>query len=142
VLVGYGPRTTEAKRRPRKASAVPPAPAAAAAQQSVQSAFSTAADKPPETALADAQPEAVPAEADPAQQPVEALPVRGRALAKPPVRKLAKDLGIDLAAVAPTGDGGIVTRADVEAVAAGGTAAPGSDGAGTENRIGGRPAYR
>ena len=136
VLVGYGPRTTEAKRRPRKASAVPPAPAAAAAQQSVQSAFSTAADKPPETALADAQPEAVPAEADPAQQPVEALPVRGRALAKPPVRKLAKDLGIDLAAVAPTGDGGIITRADVEAVASGGTAAPGSDGAGTENRIG------
>ena len=137
VLVGYGPRTTEAKRRPRKASAVPPAPAAAAAQQSVQSAFSTAADKPPETAVADAQPEAVPAEADPAQQPVEALPVRGRALAKPPVRKLAKDLGIDLAAVAPTGDGGIVTRADVEAVAAGGTAAPGSDGAGTENPLGG-----
>src|SRR4028119_915308 len=44
VLVGYGPRTTEAKRRPRKGSAVPAAPAAAAAQQSVQSAFSTAED--------------------------------------------------------------------------------------------------
>jgi pyruvate dehydrogenase E2 component (dihydrolipoamide acetyltransferase) len=37
-----------------------------------------------------------------------------RVLAKPPVRKLARDLGVDLSAVAPTGPGGIVTRADVE----------------------------
>jgi pyruvate dehydrogenase E2 component (dihydrolipoamide acetyltransferase) len=36
-----------------------------------------------------------------------------RALAKPPVRKLAKDLGVDLAAVTPTGPGGTVTRSDV-----------------------------
>ena len=35
-------------------------------------------------------------------------------LAKPPVRKLAKDLGIDLAAVTATGPGGVITRADVE----------------------------
>jgi len=35
------------------------------------------------------------------------------ALAKPPVRKLAKDLGVDLDAVAPTGPGGIVTREDL-----------------------------
>jgi pyruvate dehydrogenase E2 component (dihydrolipoamide acetyltransferase) len=41
-------------------------------------------------------------------------------LAKPPVRKLAKDLGIDLGAVAPTGPGGVITRADVEAHVAGG----------------------
>src|SRR5690606_8894251 len=34
-------------------------------------------------------------------------------LAKPPVRKLAKDLGVDLSAVAATGPGGIVTREDV-----------------------------
>lgn len=33
--------------------------------------------------------------------------------AKPPVRRLAKDLGIDLAAIAPTGPGGIITREDV-----------------------------
>ncbi len=39
-----------------------------------------------------------------------------RALAKPPVRKLAKDLGIDLGAVPAAGE--IVTRADVEAFAA------------------------
>ena len=34
------------------------------------------------------------------------------------MRKLAKDLGVDLGSVTPTGDGGIVTRADVEAAAA------------------------
>jgi 2-oxoisovalerate dehydrogenase E2 component (dihydrolipoyl transacylase) len=40
-----------------------------------------------------------------------ALPV----LAKPPVRKLAKDLGVDLGGVAGSGPGGIVTREDVVA---------------------------
>ena len=39
-------------------------------------------------------------------------------LAKPPVRKLAKDLGVDLAAVTPTGPGGVVTREDVQAAVA------------------------
>jgi pyruvate dehydrogenase E2 component (dihydrolipoamide acetyltransferase) len=38
-------------------------------------------------------------------------------LAKPPVRKLAKDLGVDLAAVTGSGEGGVITRADVEAAA-------------------------
>ncbi|RPK84792.1 Dihydrolipoyllysine-residue acetyltransferase component of pyruvate dehydrogenase complex [Streptomyces sp. ADI97-07] len=42
-------------------------------------------------------------------------PVPGRALAKPPVRKLAKDLGVDLATVVPSGPGGVVTRDDVHA---------------------------
>jgi len=147
VLVGYGPRTTEAKRRPRKASAVPPAPAAAAAQQSVQSAFSTAGEKAPEAAVADALTEASPVDAGPVDagpvddRPSAASPPRSRVLAKPPVRKLAKDLGVDLGAVAPTGDGGIVTRADVQSVAAGGAAAQASAvtgaerGAGRETRV-------
>jgi 2-oxoisovalerate dehydrogenase E2 component (dihydrolipoyl transacylase) len=39
--------------------------------------------------------------------------VRARVLAKPPVRKLAKDLGVDLAGVHASGPGGIVTREDV-----------------------------
>ncbi len=39
--------------------------------------------------------------------------VRTAVLAKPPVRKLAKDLGVDLRAVAPSGPNGIVTREDV-----------------------------
>jgi pyruvate dehydrogenase E2 component (dihydrolipoamide acetyltransferase) len=36
-------------------------------------------------------------------------------LAKPPVRKLAKDLGVDLSRLKGTGPGGIVTREDVNA---------------------------
>ncbi len=47
-------------------------------------------------------------------QPAEAA----RALAKPPVRKLAKDLGVDLHTVTPSGPGGVVTRTDVEAAIA------------------------
>lgn len=46
-------------------------------------------------------------------------------LAKPPVRKLAKDLGVDLAAIAPgSGPGGTVTRDDVKAAAEGPPEAP------------------
>ncbi|MFJ8073602.1 dihydrolipoamide acetyltransferase family protein [Streptomyces sp. NPDC096176] len=45
-------------------------------------------------------------------------PTAPRPLAKPPVRKLAKDLGIDLATVTPTGPDGIITREDVHAAAA------------------------
>src|SRR6478672_1367993 len=51
-------------------------------------------------------------------------PATARALAKPPVRKLAKDLGIDLGAIAPSGPNGTVTRADVEAAATGAPAMP------------------
>jgi 2-oxoisovalerate dehydrogenase E2 component (dihydrolipoyl transacylase) len=41
-----------------------------------------------------------------------------RPLAKPPVRRLARDLGVDLGTLAPgTGPDGIITRADVEAAA-------------------------
>jgi pyruvate dehydrogenase E2 component (dihydrolipoamide acetyltransferase) len=40
-------------------------------------------------------------------------------LAKPPVRKLAKDLGVDLGTVTGTGDDGVITRDDVQAAATG-----------------------
>ncbi|MGN9791734.1 dihydrolipoamide acetyltransferase family protein [Streptomyces sp. OZ13] len=46
------------------------------------------------------------------------VPTAPRPLAKPPVRKLAKDLGIDLATVTPTGPDGVITREDVHAAAA------------------------
>ena len=42
-----------------------------------------------------------------------------RVLAKPPVRKLAKDLGIDLRELTPTGSDGTVTREDVNRAAEG-----------------------
>jgi 2-oxoisovalerate dehydrogenase E2 component (dihydrolipoyl transacylase) len=45
-----------------------------------------------------------------------------RVLAKPPVRKLAKDVGVDLADLAPgSGPDGIITREDVRAAADGST---------------------
>jgi 2-oxoisovalerate dehydrogenase E2 component (dihydrolipoyl transacylase) len=42
-----------------------------------------------------------------------------RPAAKPPVRKLAKDLGVDLAALTGTGPEGTITREDVQAAASG-----------------------
>jgi pyruvate dehydrogenase E2 component (dihydrolipoamide acetyltransferase) len=53
-----------------------------------------------------------------APAPAPAPPTAERPLAKPPVRKLAKDLGIDLATVVPTGPNGVVTRDDIRAAAA------------------------
>ena len=47
----------------------------------------------------------------------EVLSRSGPVLAKPPVRRLAKDLAVDLAAVDATGAGGIITRSDVERTA-------------------------
>lgn len=38
-------------------------------------------------------------------------------LAKPPVRKLAKELGVEITTVTPSGPGGLVTREDVEQAA-------------------------
>jgi pyruvate dehydrogenase E2 component (dihydrolipoamide acetyltransferase) len=52
-------------------------------------------------------------------QPAEVPPPQeARVLAKPPVRKLAKDLGVDLATLTATGTDGTVTREDVQAAAA------------------------
>lgn len=39
-------------------------------------------------------------------------------IAKPPVRKLARELGVDLTTITPSGPGGVVTREDVEQQAA------------------------
>ena len=55
-----------------------------------------------------------------AQEAFTVTPTAARAvLAKPPVRKLAKDLGVDLASVTPTGPNGSVSREDVEIASAG-----------------------
>ncbi|MFD5295521.1 dihydrolipoamide acetyltransferase family protein [Streptomyces mutabilis] len=91
VLVGYGVSTSSTRRRPRKGAQVPAqeAPAASAAIQAEMNGHGPAA---PAT--------------------------RERPLAKPPVRKLAKDLGVDLATVTPTGPDGVITREDVHAAVA------------------------
>ncbi|KRE39465.1 branched-chain alpha-keto acid dehydrogenase subunit E2 [Janibacter sp. Soil728] len=98
-LVGYGAKAGSTRRRARKGGTPTPASAPAAA-------VSTPAPAPTPAAPA-----------APAAEPL--TPERTRALAKPPVRKLAKDLGLDLQSITPSGEGGIVTRADVEAASSG-----------------------
>jgi 2-oxoisovalerate dehydrogenase E2 component (dihydrolipoyl transacylase) len=90
TLVGYGPKSGPAKRRPRADN---PAPRVAAEPP-----------RPPARVSAAAVGQA-------AAQTMGAVAV----LAKPPVRKLAKELGIDLSTLRGTGTGGVITRADVEA---------------------------
>jgi 2-oxoisovalerate dehydrogenase E2 component (dihydrolipoyl transacylase) len=136
-LVGYGPRVTGTKRRARKGEG-----AAATTSAQLNQAFS------PVPIPASVPAPAVPVIENRSPEPGETGHVEtdllakrpdvvstvpgGRALAKPPVRKLAKDLGIDLSQVSGSGERGIVTRADVEAYAAaatpGGTAASTPDG--------------
>lgn len=58
------------------------------------------------------------APAEPVPAAVEApAPAMTKVLAKPPVRKLAKDLGVDLSALHGSGADGIITRSDVETAA-------------------------
>ncbi|MEV7724617.1 dihydrolipoamide acetyltransferase family protein [Streptomyces sp. NPDC087917] len=115
VLVGYGVSTASTKRRPRKA-----AEGAASRNGVAPAAAARAVAAPAPVAPAPVAPAPVAPVSVPAQTTGD------RPLAKPPVRKLAKDLGIDLAAVVPTGDGGVVTREDVHAAAAAAISAPGA----------------
>jgi len=97
-LVGYGSKATSTKRRPRKASA-----------GSAGSNGATSGGAP-------AQPQGVAPEPAQPAQPVPDVPAQRGGyvpLAKPPVRKLAKDLGVDLRSLAGSGDGGVITREDV-----------------------------
>ena len=87
VLVGYGVKASATTRRARKG-------------------------RPAAEVQVEAQAPAAQAQA---QVPAAAATVR--ALAKPPVRRLAKDLGISLAGLAGTGPGGSITRDDVQRAA-------------------------
>src|SRR6478609_5209382 len=107
VLVGYGVKQTEAKRRPRRGAE------AVAASIGSPSVRQPEAHHEPASGATSTNRAMLP-QAEPAS------PERARALAKPPVRKLAKDLGVDLGSVTATGANGTVTRADVESAAAGG----------------------
>ncbi|MEV6290467.1 dihydrolipoamide acetyltransferase family protein [Streptomyces sp. NPDC051896] len=88
VLVGYGVSTSSTKRRPRKGPEV----SVSAPAQAIQAELNGHGHA--------------------------ALAEKPRPLAKPPVRKLAKDLGVDLATITPSGPDGIITRDDVHAAAA------------------------
>ena len=113
-LVGYGPRTGTAKRRPRRAAGEGPVEA----HEQVADTFSV--QTPVSRRVDDREP--LQAERDtptgaPLPGPGEAAsaptPSGGAVLAKPPVRKLAKDLGVDLATLTGSGPGGVITREDV-----------------------------
>ena len=96
VLVGYGVKPGTTRRRPRKTpmpSNIPAPPVA----------------NPARTATPGAPPPAAEPEPEPEPRPA--------ALAKPPVRKLAKDLGVDLTTLTGTGPQGTITREDVHRAA-------------------------
>jgi 2-oxoisovalerate dehydrogenase E2 component (dihydrolipoyl transacylase) len=116
VLVGYGVKLGATQRRPRKQGARAGSQVAAGAPAQAAPA---APASPAQAALAaPARPAQAAAPARPADA---AAPANGRAavLAKPPVRKLAKDLGVDLAALIGSGPSGSITRDDVQAAASG-----------------------
>ncbi|SDN22948.1 dihydrolipoamide acetyltransferase family protein [Allokutzneria albata] len=106
TLVGYGPRSTTAKRRPRKGEAKPapaPEPVAVAAQPVPQPVVAPFSPEPITPSVAQLPPPAT-----------DWVP-----LAKPPVRKLAKDLGVDLRELSGSGPDGVITREDVSLAASG-----------------------
>lgn len=125
TLVGYGPKSVTAKRRPRKAGAD-----GAPAQADGGTASKAATAQPAPLAPAPARESAAVVGASPARTV--------SVLAKPPVRKLAKERGVDLASVEGSGPAGTITRGDVEGA---GTppkpdhAAPAYDPATRERRV-------
>ncbi|MEJ5944092.1 dihydrolipoamide acetyltransferase family protein [Pseudokineococcus basanitobsidens] len=105
VLVGYGPGRRASRRRP---------PADAAGSPGTSPAAGDAGAGAEDGSAAAAQDGA-----------------SSRPLATPPVRKLARDRGVDLAEVVPSGPRGNVTRRDVlahEETGAGDAPAPAADG--------------
>ncbi len=103
VLVGYGVKLGSTKRRARKA----PGPDGMAAAASAASTTTTT------TEIYGAAGASRP---DRGERPA--------VLAKPPVRKLARDRGVDMSALEGTGPGGSITRDDVLSAAAGAAGRP------------------
>lgn len=115
-------------RRARRGSASPSTTAGAHTQLQLQGAFAPGGARSDEVEPADEP--AVPARDQrpaPPGEPAEALvpatvqtpPADVRALAKPPVRKMAKELGVDLSQLSGSGPSGSITRDDVQAVVSG-----------------------
>jgi len=65
------------------------------------------------------RPETGAAATDTTEEPARGRAAAHRVLAKPPVRKLAKTLGVDLTSVTPTGPHGTISRDDVQSAANG-----------------------
>ncbi|QDW61470.1 dihydrolipoamide acetyltransferase family protein [Oerskovia sp. KBS0722] len=105
VLVGYGVAEQASARRPRRAAAASAGPTAERP--------APAAAPPARVTPAPAVEPARPVPSGPIRALVSAATAGRTVLAKPPVRKLARDLGVELASVPATGPGGIITREDV-----------------------------
>ncbi|MCD9143847.1 dihydrolipoamide acetyltransferase family protein [Streptomyces albireticuli] len=118
VLVGYGAAPSSTKRRARKPQPGAASSVAAAVQAELNGHTAPVAPVAPVAPAAPITP-VTPVAPEPALGGLAlASASGGRPLAKPPVRKLAKDLGVDLATVTPTGADGVVTREDVHAALA------------------------
>ena len=123
LLVGHVPAESGRRRRRRKCAAV-----------STERAREEDADTHPEQSVSEPRHDA---EAKPKQRLTESAPRQdpprmdrtAHILAKPPARRLAADLGVDLFQVTGTGPQGAVTRSDVKAAAHHGAAAAGDGGA-------------
>lgn len=123
TLVGYVPAGRSGGRRPRRASTAEPASGPSSARTSARASGATGSATAPPPVEPPAAPatSAVPA----APAPAVVRPAGGDSaattrapLATPPVRKLAKDLGIDLRSVHASRGDGVITREDVEHEAA------------------------
>lgn len=129
-LVGRNKAEREAVRRARRRTA-PDVAGKHAAKADVQDVFNVGAPQQHDRVMEIVEAVTTDAERQAGQEieapaPAAATPSGAgsvatvRALAKPPVRKLAKDLGVDLKSLTPSGPNGTVTRADVEGAVSGG----------------------
>jgi pyruvate dehydrogenase E2 component (dihydrolipoamide acetyltransferase) len=127
TLVGYGARPESGARPARRARPGLATVGAGRASGGVASA------NPAATATAN------PVASATANPPATATALAERPRATPPVRKLARELGVDLASVVGTGDRGLITRGDVQSFAGGPrvepAAAPRDGGTAREKRI-------
>ena len=125
VLVGYGTTDAPVTRRARKGVVAAPAPATDQVHESYglddSPGHRTEEVHPTGKVDAEAHEPALP-RPEAGRSGDRAIAVKdpvGRPLAKPAVRRLARDLGIDLATIAGTGPNGAITPTDVAQAAAG-----------------------
>ncbi|MER2135933.1 MAG: dihydrolipoamide acetyltransferase family protein [Arthrobacter sp.] len=110
-LTGTGPKADAVRRRPRRNRAVPAQDSVAPARPEKAAQPAPESPAPRTAARTDPRGAAVAAAGAAVQDRFNRLVQR--VLAKPPVRKAAKDLGINLADVPATGAGGEVTKQDL-----------------------------